>query len=82
MEAIRARVGTTAAMSRIEEHELEKEISQSANAPYVRAVKRLRVLHMPTERGSSFLETKWELETGRRKRELLDAVTADMQVVD
>lgn len=81
MEAIRSRTVPSAAPSRIEESEYVNEISQSANAAYLRAVKRQRVLHAHTERGGSFLETKWELEIGRRKRERLDDITAYMQAV-
>lgn len=78
MEALRGR--RIATPTAIEESEFVKEISQSANAEYVRAVKRQRLrsaLHNGdndddneegTERGRSFLETKWELETGRKKR--------------
>ena len=90
MEALRDR---RTLPSRIEESEFANEISLSANAEYVRAVKRQRLLHdgaadanadaaadadadadtpAHTERGRSFLETKWELETGKRKRERLD----------
>lgn len=76
MEAIRSRTGPSAAPSRIEESEYVNEISQSANATYLRAVKRQRVLHAHTKRGGSFLETKWEMEIGRRKRERLDDITA------
>ncbi|QGA17721.1 hypothetical protein EYB26_005397 [Talaromyces marneffei] len=80
MEAIRSRTVPSAAPSRIEESEYVNEISQSANAAYLRAVKRQRVLHAHTERGGSFLETKWELEIGRRKRKLVGH-TGDEQFV-
>ncbi|EED24231.1 conserved hypothetical protein [Talaromyces stipitatus ATCC 10500] len=72
MEAIRSRTAPSTATSQIEESDFANEISQSANAAYLRAVKRQRVLaHMQTERGGSFLETKWELEIGKRKRKLV-----------
>lgn len=86
MEALRER-RVAAAPSLIEESEFLREISQSANAAYVRAVKRLRLRkdddsNNNRERGSergrrSFLETKWELETCKKKRERLDRLAAD-----
>ncbi|KAF3393108.1 hypothetical protein DPV78_009826 [Talaromyces pinophilus] len=83
MEAIRSRTGPSAAPSRIEECEYVNEISQSANAAYLRAVKRQRVLHAhTTERGGSFLETKWELEIGRRKRKLVGRTGEEQSVAN
>ncbi|OKL60124.1 hypothetical protein UA08_04675 [Talaromyces atroroseus] len=90
MEALRERRIVAPVPSRIEESEFAKEISQSANAEYVRAVKRQRLQHdnneqdadadaqAQTERGRSFLETKWELETGKRKRKLV-ALPEDLE---
>lgn len=85
MEAVRGRIGLPSLPSRVEESELLHEISQSANVAYIRAVKRQRLRETSphdqdtqTGRGLSFLETKWELETGKRRREPLDN---DMQTV-
>jgi hypothetical protein len=72
MEALRGRTGLVT--GKIEETELVNEISASAHAGYVRGVKR-RCLGIESRCDTedrptrSFLETKWELETGRRKRE-------------
>jgi hypothetical protein len=62
----------------IEESELVNEINTSANAEFLRGVKRRRLginVDSPDTqrlgRTRSFLETKWELEIGRRKRGLL-----------
>lgn len=63
-----------------EENELDMEINVSRNAGLLRGVKR-RCLEIPVDdnkgdghddsivRGRSFLETKWESEMGRRRRE-------------
>jgi hypothetical protein len=78
MEAIRGR----RAAPRIAEADFAKEISQSANAEYVRGVKRRRLDSNNNNNssssssnevdGRSFLETRWELELGMRKREHAD----------
>ncbi|KAH8697569.1 hypothetical protein BGW36DRAFT_378935 [Talaromyces proteolyticus] len=77
MESLRDRTGRVG--SRIEEREFESEIKTSANADYMRATKRQRLddsddqqeESVQIERGRSFLETKWELEAGRRRRKLV-----------
>ncbi|KAL1964713.1 hypothetical protein VTN77DRAFT_6739 [Rasamsonia byssochlamydoides] len=76
MQALRGQIGRGS----IEEKELVKEINTSANADFLRGVKRLCLgIKGPDSqlgRGRSFLETKWELETGKRKRKLA-AIAAD-----
>lgn len=74
MELLRERTGPAAA-SRIEEKEFESEINASANADYRRVVKRQRLdddEDAQTERGRSFLETKWEFEIEKRRREWME----------
>jgi hypothetical protein len=73
MESLRGRT----AVSKIEEKEFKSEINASAIADYRRVVKRQRVdadqeQDAQTERGRSFLETKWEFEIGNRRREWMD----------
>lgn len=72
MEALRGRTGVVT--GQIEETELVNEISASANAGYMRGVKRQclgmdRGCDSESRPTRSFLETKWELEAGQRKRE-------------
>lgn len=84
MELLRERT-RPAAVSRIEEKEFEREINASANADYRRVVKRQRLDGGPnydentqTERGRSFLETKWEFEIGKRCREWMEKMARNL----
>lgn len=77
METVRGRRAAPPTKSRIAESDFAKEISQSANAEYVRGVKRRRLDNNNNNNNNemerrSFLETKWELELGMRKREQAD----------
>ncbi|KAL1988216.1 hypothetical protein VTN96DRAFT_191 [Rasamsonia emersonii] len=77
MQALRGQIGR----GKIEEKELVQEINASANADFLRGVKRLCLgIEGPDSqsgRGRSFLETKWELETGRRRRKVAMAADED-----
>lgn len=59
----------------LEETELDTEINESRSAGLLRGVKRrclgVEAIENGGERGRSFLETKWESEIGRRRREFL-----------
>lgn len=62
---------------------LDTEINGARNGDYVRGVKR-RCFGIgdgaTQERGRSFLETKWELEITRKRRELLPVTCIGFQL--
>lgn len=63
------------------ENELNTEINDTRNKDYLRGVKRLCVgLHdgVGQEGGHSFLETKWELEISKKRREVTSVRLRDL----